>query len=280
MADISHHNVRVDGLDLHYLEAGTGPPVLLLHGWPTHAQLWRHALPAIGASRRAIALDLPGFGASSKPLDASYSFRFYDRVLTGFLDALDIDRLGLVVHDLGGPIGLHWAVGHRQRVTDLALLDTVVFPELSWAVKAFVLAARLPGVRALLTSRRGLAWALRFGVTDTSRLTPEILAMYRQPFASRDARRALCRAAYGLHPAGFETIAEGIGGFDVPVRLIYGESDRILPDVANTMRRVKEHLPHAELTAIPNCGHFLQEDRPDEVATLLSAFLSAGGRGR
>ena len=141
--------VEVEGLRLSYLEAGndTGsPPVLLLHGWPTNALLYRHALLAIGAHRRAIALDLPGFGESDKPLDRSYSFRFFDRLLTGFTEALGLQALGLVVHDLGGPIGVHWAVANAGRIRDLVMLNTVVFPEMSWAVKAFVAGTKLPGL--------------------------------------------------------------------------------------------------------------------------------------
>ena len=274
MTPIHSRTVRVEDLDLHYLEAGSGPPVLLLHGWPTNAQLWRHALPLVGQGRRAIALDLPGFGDSAKP-DASYSFRFYDRVLTGFLEALGIDRVGLVVHDLGGPIGLHWAVGNRARVTDLTLLNTLVFPEMSWAVKAFVGASQLPGLRTLLASQWGLKRAMRFGVVDKSRIDAEVTEIYQRPFRTREARQALLKTAHGLNPKGFDTIAAGIGGFEVPVRLIYGEADRILPDVALTMRRVKELLPQAEVTPIPRCSHFLQEDRPQEVARLLAGFLNS-----
>ncbi len=271
---VESRTVHVEGLDLHYLEAGSGPPVLLLHGWPSNAGLYRHALPVIGASRRAIALDLPGFGASSKPTDVSYSFRFWDRVLTAFLDALGIARTGLVVHDLGGPIGLHWLASHRDRVTDLTLLNTVVFPEMSWAVKLFVVASRIPGLRALLASPWGIAQAMKVGIRDRSRHTPETLARYTGPYAGRAARKALLKSAHGLHPQGFHTIVDGLRGLELPVRLLYGERDGILPDVATTMRRVKDMLPHAELSSIPDCGHFLQEDRPDEVARALAEFLS------
>lgn len=266
--------VEVDGLNLHYLEAGSGAPVLLLHGWPTNAQLWRHALPQVGATRRAIALDLPGFGASSKPLDVSYSFRFFDRVLTGFLDALELERVGLVVHDLGGPIGLHWAVSNRSRLTELVLLNTLAFPEMSWAVKVFVACSLVPGLRSLISSQRGIAGAMRFGVQDKSRINAEVAEIYQAPFRTREARRALIKTAHGLHPGGFRTIAEGLGAIDVPVRVIYGERDRILPDVATTMARVAEVLPQTRVTGIPDCGHFLQEDRPEEVAALLAEFLS------
>ncbi len=67
-------------------------------------------MPPIAAANRVVALDLPGFGGSSKPLDASYDFGFFGRALEGFLDALGIERLGLAVHDLGGPVGLYWAL--------------------------------------------------------------------------------------------------------------------------------------------------------------------------
>lgn len=273
MVEIHSRTVRVDGLNLRYLEAGSGPPVLLLHGWPTHSALYRHALPAIGANRRAIALDLPGFGGSDKPMDRSYSFRFYDRVLTGFTEALGIERTGLVVHDLGGPVGLHWAVGNRERITDLVLLNTLVFPEMSWAVVAFVAASKIPGVRRVLSSPWGIGASMRFGVWDKSRMPAQIAAIYQEPFQTRAERMALLKTAHSLHFGGFRTIADGIGRFEVPVRLIYGASDRILPDVGKTMARVQALLPQAELTEIPDCGHFLQEDRPAEVAELLAEFL-------
>lgn len=271
---IHSRTVEVEGIPLHYLEAGEGPPVLLLHGWPTHAQLYRHALPEIARNRRAIALDLPGFGASGKPLGASYSFRFWDKILSGFLDAIGVGEVGLVVHDLGGPIGLHWAAGAPERITELVLLNTLVFPEMSWAVKVFVLSTAAPGLRHLLSSRWGLGAAMRFGVSDKARITPAVAAMYQDPFPTRAARRALLKTGHALHPKGFETIAAALPRFTMPLRIIYGEDDRILPDVAKTMARVKTALPHAEVTPIPGCGHFLQEDKPDEVAALLGAFFA------
>lgn len=265
---------RVEGHRLHYLEAGAGAPVLLLHGWPTRAELWRHAIPEIARNRRVIALDLPGYGRSDKPLDASYSFRFHDRILSGFLDALEIDAVGLGVHDIGGPIGLHWAISNPNRVTSLALLNTLVFPQMSGMVIAFIAASYLPGVRRALSSPAGLAASMRFGVSDTSRMTDEVVAIYQAPFRDRAARRALLKAAHGLHPKGFYTLADGLGTFaDMPVLLLYGDADRILPRVGRTMARVAEALPHAEVEVLRGCGHFLQEDRPDEVAHRLGAFF-------
>ncbi|MDP3939644.1 MAG: alpha/beta fold hydrolase, partial [Deltaproteobacteria bacterium] len=210
----------------------------------------------------------------------SYSFPFYDRILQGFLDALKIDATGLAVHDLGGPIGLYWACKHPERLRKLALLNTLVYPEFSWAVIVFGLACRLPGVRSWIASPAGLRFAIRFGVTQPDLLTDETIAGVQAPFVSVDARRALVKAGTGLHPKGFVEIAAGLPSLKVPVRVIYGERDRILPDVGKTMCRVAGDLPQAEVTALPDCGHFLQEERPDEIGRLLADFFAGQSAGR
>lgn len=273
MSEFESKYVSVAGRKLHYLEAGSGPPVLLLHGWPTNAQLWRRTLGPLGKTRRALALDLPGFGGSDKPTDIAYSFRLFDDVLTGFLDAVGVQKTGLVVHDLGGPIGLHWATKNPDRVTDLAVLNTLVFPETSWAVKLFVVATFLPGVRGYLSSPAGVRAAMKLGVRDKSRITPEVAALYSHPYEGRDARKALLKTVHGLSPRGVAETARGLSALRVPVRLIYGEADRILPDVAKTMARLKAIWPEAEVTRLEDCGHFLQEDAGDEVSRLLAAFF-------
>jgi pimeloyl-ACP methyl ester carboxylesterase len=258
--------------EISYLEAGEGDAVLFVHGWPTNAELWRNILPAVAASgRRAIALDLPAFGQSDKP-DVDYSLSFYESVLTQFLDAIQVDQVGLVLHDLGGPIGLYWMSRNRERVTEIALLNTLVYPDVSWAVKLFVLSTRTPGVRSWISSARGIRWAMRFGVVDKACITPEVAALYQDPYKDKADRHALLATGHGS-PSGFGRIAPSLAKFERPVRIIYGAQDRILPDVKATMARVAEQLRQAQITALPNAGHFLQEDSPDEVASLLAEFL-------
>lgn len=267
------HHVDAGGLRLRVLEAGEGPPVLFVHGWPTNAQLWRHALPRVAArGRRAIAVDLPGFGQSDKPLDVRYSLPFFAGALDGALEALGVEQTGLCVHDLGGPVGLYWAVHQPERITDLCLLNTLVYAELHWAVTAFLLGARLPGVRSLATSKRGLQLALAAGVARTRWMAED--HHYTEPAATAEGRRALQLAAVGISPRRLARIGPKLAGFaDIPVRVVYGEVDRALPDVAQTMARVKRDLPQAEVSALPGVGHFLQEDAPDEVADALAAFF-------
>ena len=262
------------GLRLHYRSAGSGEPVLLVHGWPASSHLWRDVIPPIARTHRVVAIDLPGFGRSDKPLDLRYEYDDYDRILDAFLDALELPAVNLVVHDLGGPVGLLWAVRHPHRVLRLAMCNTLVYPELSGAAIAFLVAMRLPLLRTYLSSPRGIAAAMRLGVADKGRMRRKQIEPYQAPFTRPDARKALIRSVTSLGRAGLVEIAAGLGRLDIPVRIVYGTEDRILPDVAKTMRRVAGDLPQAEVTALEGCGHFLQEERPEEVGEILAAFVN------
>ncbi len=273
-ASSSGADVQVDDLTLHYRELGSGSPVLLLHGWPTSSYLWRGVMPAIAESNRVIALDLPGFGGSSKPTDADYGFEFFGSALDGLLAALEIDELGLAVHDLGGPVGVHWALNRPQRVTALALLNTLVYPEFSEAVMAFIRMCTEPDSRAFITSPEGLEAAMKLGVADESKLTAESIAAVQAPFANDDARSALADAGIGLDPGGFTEIAAKLPSLRVPVRVVYGAQDRILPDIADTVARVQRDLPQAEVTELADCGHFCQEEEPERIGALLGGFFA------
>ncbi len=264
--------VDVNGMRLHYLDGGDGDPVLMLHGWPTSSFLYRTVGSHVADGRRVLALDLPGFGQSDKPADGSYSFRFYSDAITGFLDALGVARTGLVVHDLGGPVGLWWMVHNQDRTSELVLLNTLIFPPPSLAVVAFVVATYIPGLRYLLASPWGLKTTMRLG-TCREDLPDDVVPAVQAPFVDVPARKVLLKAGHALHPGGMKTLAARLGEFTGPVRIVYGTRDRILPDVARTMKRAAEHLPQAVLTALDGCGHFLQEDRPDELGALLADFF-------
>jgi haloalkane dehalogenase len=267
--------VQLDGLRLTYREAGAGPAVLLLHGWPTSSYLWRAVMEPIALANRVIAPDLPGFGGSDKPLGIRYSFEFFSGALDGLLAHLGIDHVGLAVHDLGGPIGLHWALERPGRVTRLALLNTLVYPEFSEATKEFVRACMTPGLREQTTSPAGLESIMRDGLADPATLSVDVLAAVQAPFGPAEAQRALADAGVGLSLRGFAQLARKLPTLKIPVRVIYGARDRVLPDVAETMTRVKSDLPHADVTVLPNCGHFLQEDAPAEVGELLARFFAS-----
>jgi pimeloyl-ACP methyl ester carboxylesterase len=263
-----------DGRKLGYRELGDGPAVLLLHGWPTSSYLWRGVMPPIARSKRVLALDMPGFGASDKPLGAGYGFDFFEDAVDGFLDALGVEEVALAGHDLGGPIVLDWALRRPDRVTSIALLNTLVYPDFSPAVIEFVRELMTPDSRDRITSPEGLTEVMRLGVVSPASLPEQVLAEVVAPFQGGQERLALAQAGIGLEPGRFTEIAEALPTLGVPVRIVYGAQDRILPDVADTMSRLQRDLPNVRVTALRDRGHFLQEEAPEEVGELLAEFFA------
>lgn len=270
-----HKLTLESGLTLTYRQLGSGDPaVLLLHGWPTSSYLWRDVMPALAGSNRVIAPDLPGFGGSVKPADERYDFEYFAAAIDEFLTAIDVTNVIPVGHDIGGPVALWWAMRNRPRVARLALLNTLIYPEFDDAVVEFVAALMTPGKREELTSREGLASIMRLGVVNADVLTDDVLDAVVAPFPDDASRLALARAGIGLNPEGFVEMAAALPAFDVPVRLIYGEQDKVLPDIADTMTRLAADLPDVEVTSLPDCGHFIPEEAPQRVGELLADFVS------
>ncbi len=272
-SSISSNFIEVNNRKIHYLSAGEGATILLLHGWPTSSYLWRNIMPALAKKNRVIAMDLPGFGQSEKALADSYSFRFYDRILDGFLAALKIEKVTLGLHDLGGPLGLFWAMQRLEKVDRLIFMNTLVYPDFSWMVKLFGLSTAVPILKNIMSSPKGIERALNFGVHQKEPLSKAIIQVYQAPFATAAAREVLLKTVQNLSPKGFHEISQQLSSFKGPVQILYGEKDRILPKVKDTMERVKKDLPQAQVRIFPNCGHFLQEEMPEAIAETLVDFM-------
>lgn len=293
---IAERTVRLGQTSLHYATAGAGKPLVLLHGWPASSFLWRGVIPPLAERARVLAPDLAGFGRSDKPDVESYSLDFHAKKLGDFLDAVGAGKPALVLHDLGAPVGLLWAVRNPGRVERLVVLNTLIYPDgpaarLFWAagslrqrakaildvervplaVKLMLLAAHIPGLRRLVFHRHLVAQVMRMGVAR--RLEGGIATAYGRPFATPDGRRALRRTFLDPRLVELEEIVGQLGSLRVPALVAFGERDRLLPGVAGEMRRLARDLPGARLATLPRCGHFLQEDDPEEVARLVTQFL-------
>lgn len=267
-------HLDVDDLKVAYVDEGEGSPVLLLHGWPTSSFLYRNITPVLAQQHRVIVPDLPGFGDSSKPVDRQYSFELFAAVLDALVEQLELEDPGLVVHDLGGPIGVHWALHRPGRVSRLALLNTLIYPDFDPTVLEFVTTLMDPAKREELVSDEGLREAMRIGVGNPDSLSDEVMDGVVEPFRTAEDRQALALAGIGLHPDGFAEVARLLPGLDIPVLGLYGTDDRILPDVAETFARVKRDVSQAEIESLPGAGHFLQEDAPAESAERLTRFFA------
>lgn len=271
----------LDGLSLHYVEAGPagpGPATVLVHGLGSFAESWRHTLAGLSRHGRVIALDLPGFGQSSKPRRA-YRLAFLVAAVAELLRALGLDRVSLVGHSLGGGVAAAFALAHPERVERLALVAAAVpgFDlRLSWAMRAL----SLPGVGELLgvlvTPRLG-KWALArcFHVP----VAEEVAFFVEHGFAERaggEGRAAYLAALRGATLDFTEDVPhyrDGLARLDRRVLVVHGLQDRVVPPTH--AGHVLEGLPGAEGRWLDRCGHFPQIEHAATVNGWLRDFLHA-----
>lgn len=262
---------EVEGLRLARVDEGGGDPVVLLHGEPTWSFLYRGVIPLlVGAGLRVVAPDHPGFGRSDKPADLGwYSYESHSRVLAAHLAALGLERVTLVVHDWGGPLGLRWAMEHPDAVARIVILNTGLFSGRDAP----------PGLRAWLDYARAQTDLDVGGLVSAAcgGLSAEVVRGYAAPFPDA-SYKAGALAFPRLVPTSLDdpgareqmAVREALDAWDGPVTVAFADSDPIFPlAVGESWAR---RLRHASFVPIEGAGHFVPEMRADAVADAILAF--------
>lgn len=288
LAGFSHpeRHAQVGGHAMAYVDEGSGPVVLLVHGNPTWSFYYRSllaALPPLGL--RAIAPDHIGMGRSDKPAAADYPHTLARRVadLGEFIDGLALTGpLSLVVHDWGGAIALAWAVDHVDRLDKLVVLNTGAFPippgkALPWSLRA----ARLPVVGDLAVTRlnafsRG---ALVLG-SGRRRLPAEaragLLAPYDTPAHRVGVSQFVRDIPLGPGDPAYPVLARTEQRLpllrDVPTLVCWGMKDPVFD--ATVLDHLLSLLPAAEVHRFADAGHYVLEDAAERIVPLASRFLA------
>lgn len=266
---------RVDGIA--YREAAPdrdelAEPVLCVHGWPQSSYMWRNLLPAIAAEgRRAVALDMPGFGDSPADLPGTWDVQV--ETLERFRSVVGLERSVLAVHDTGGAVGLRWACDHPEAVAGLVITNTGFFPDYEWHELAAAMRTEGQGETLVASlSRDGFATLL--GAAYDGGLDDEAVDEYWKAFATEANRRAMLDLYRSFDLDEFAPMQEQLAGIGVPVLVLWGELDDYLPrDYATRFAQ----LPGAQLVTLP-ARHFLFEDQPDRCAREVIAFLRRARR--
>jgi haloalkane dehalogenase len=272
------------GQRAHYLDEGSGEPVVMVHGNPTWSFYYRGLVRALRDERRVLVPDHIGCGLSDKPDDSQYRYTLDQRVADfgAFLDALEPDRpLTLVAHDWGGMIAMAWAVRHPERVGRLVLMNTAAF-HLPDDMKmpstlAFVRNTKLASfcVRHLNLFARGATW-----LASAKRLPKDVRDAYCAPYDTPEHRIATLRFVQDipLEPGdpAYATVSEVAAGLDrfhqTPILLLWGEQDFVFkPEVLTIFEKT---WPHAEVHRFPDAGHYVLEDAADEIPPLVRDFLA------
>jgi haloalkane dehalogenase len=258
-------------------EEGDGDPVVLMHGVPVSSFLYRKVLPLLAErGMKGVAFDLPGMGLSERPRDFDYSWTGLGRWTGAAIDALGIEECHLVLHDVGGPIGLEWGLRNRDRVKTLTVLDTLLAVEgfhRFWAIalaapplvgRAWVVATRPPFARWLFY------WT---GIADRSATSAAEVDAHFTLLRGDDGGRAYQRIV-----RGFELTAEkerfyldGVREAGWPARILWGDRD---PALGEDERRPIEDALGLEATIIP-AKHFLQEDQASAVTNTIADLAAS-----
>jgi pimeloyl-ACP methyl ester carboxylesterase len=279
-----HRQSWVNGVRLHYVEAGSGPLVILLHGFPEFWYSWRHQIPALAAADfHVLAPDLRGYNLSDKP-PGVWAYRI-DALLgdvIGLIEHADADKAAIIGHDWGGVIAWHLAMYHPRLVEKLVILNAphpvAYWREMrSWRqlLKSwYVFFFQVPGLPELLLSVGDFDWVgrmLRRDPVNPGTFGPENIRRYKQALARPGALTAALnyyRAALRHRP---RRAAKGDEPISVPVLLLWGERDSYLSP--RLTEGLSPWVPNLRVVHFPDVSHWIQNDAPERVNRLMIDFL-------
>ena len=275
---VEKQDVEIDGMPIRYLAGGEGPSLVLLHGAGDNALDWQWVMPALAATHRVYAPDLPGSPESARPA-ADYSPAFFERFVAAFVDALDIGRATFVGNSLGGLIALRLALSEPERAGALVLVDSA---GLGRAVNPAFTSVNVPGLgEAALPFWRTPVGAYQRAWGRTALLFTHPPGSVPREWVAEQCRLALSPGYLEAHLAVLRTQV-GFGGqrevlvdqltlLEIPTLVVWGAGDRVFPE--SQARVAAARLQEGSLAVVPDCGHMPHVECPDRFLAALDDFL-------
>jgi len=270
--------VEVGGLRMHYVDEGEGNPVLMLHGEPSWSYLYRKIIAGVALERRAVAPDFVGFGRSDKFTEMDeYTYKMHLDSLLGFIESLELNNITMMVQDWGGLVGLRAATLVPERVSRLVIMNTGLptgeenMPEAFFKWQEFV----------RNTDDLPIGMIIQGGTVKGKNMDPDVVAAYEAPFPGPEYKAGAKKWPLMVPTKPDDPVApemraarEVLSKWDKPVMVMFSDKD---PITKGADRLFRELIPGAgkqpEVT-IKDAGHFLQEDRGEEIASRVLEFIS------
>jgi len=282
MIEIKSHTVHANGIRQHYLDAGEGAPVVLLHGFPETSFAWRHQIPELARKYRVIAPDLRGYGETEKPA-SGYDKRNMARDVRDLIETLGFKRIALVGHDRGARVATRFAKDYPDIVDRLVVMDNVptriVARDLDARIaKAywFFLFHLVPDLPEALIAGKEDVWLRHFfsdWCYDPHAISGEAFDTYVRAYRAPGA----VRGAMADYRANSEDVAQDRLDADVKIACrtlaLWGADFYAVGKMFDMEKVWAEMADDLVTAAIPHCGHLPQEEQPEIVNGLLRDFL-------
>lgn len=294
----------IDDLKIHYIDEGTGPVIWMMHGNPTWSYLYRKMVPIlVSAGYRCFVPDLMGFGLTDKPKDEkAYTLQRHVQLMTKLIDELELKNIVTVGQDWGGPITLRYAIEHKENVSGLIILNTMVerapvnkkekeeqnrmsYPLPLPFVLLFKSGAFSSFLIQYLDMFRKFVWAKwqtgnksKMGAGFRRAVHPEAMKNYLMPNSTVESRAGIAAFPKMIpnhkdHPNAeyVDEIGENLKNWDIPVFVAFADNDIAWKPEEGKI--IANMVPNGEFYLVKNAGHYLQEDAGEEIAEKMVEFL-------
>ena len=264
---------------MHYLDEGSGEPLLMVHGNPTWSFYWRNLVLGFRDQWRTVVPDHVGCGLSDKPQRYPYTLSQHIENLSGLIQQLDLREITLLVHDWGGAIGLGTALQMPERFKRFVLFNTGAFPPpfIPWRIRA----CRIPICGALAVRGCNLfaRAALTMATEKPERMTDEVRAGLIAPYDSWNNRVAIQRFVEDIPTSSSQPTWQRLSEIELqlptlanrPVKMIWGMRDWCF--TPECLIRLQRSLPHAKVHRFEDAGHYVVEDAHEQIVPIVTDFL-------
>jgi pimeloyl-ACP methyl ester carboxylesterase len=276
-----HEYIVSNGVKLHYVTQGEGPLMLMLHGFPEFWYSWRHQIPEFANDYKVVALDLRGYNESDKPPQQSaYVMSEFVKDVEGVIRGLGYDRCTLVGHDWGGAIAWYFAYAHPEMLERLIVLNLPHPAKFAQGLRtpqqllrsSYAFFFQLPVLPELLiqwSDYQAVESSLKGMAIDKSIFTPADIEAYK----NAASRRGALTAMLNYYRNAFTSVGQGKWSvLEVPTLMIWGEEDKALGK--ELTYGTEEYVRNFQIRYIPNCSHWVQQERPALVNEYMREFLA------
>lgn len=273
--------LEVKGSKMHYIEEGTGNPILFLHGNPTSSYLWRNIIPYLSSVGRCIAVDLIGMGKSDKP-NIDYRFVDHYEYLKEFIQKLDLKNITLVIHDWGSGLGFHYAMENEDNIKGIAFMEAIVqtakWSEFPANYKIGFKLMRTPFIGWLLVNVMNIFLKQILPSAIIRKLSKTEMDYYLAPYPSIGNRKPLHRWPNEIPIDGYPTdtheiisnYSEKLKSSTLPKLLLYAKPGGLIPK--RTVAWCKDVFPNLETVDVGKGIHYLQEDNPHGIGEAIAEW--------